>query len=445
MIRSLFFGLAFVAAAAFSGMMVNRFQPFMVMAAFGAVVIFAVAFVNTEWGLYILIFSMLLSPEINVGGTGGASLGRGVTLRVDDFLLAVIGLSWFAKGAYFKELGLFRKTPLNRPIFLYLAVCLVATGAGVLAGRVGAKTGYLFVIKYFEYFIVYFMVVNHVEDEEQIRRFLLFLFLTCAVTAVIGLTQIPGGGRVSAPFEGPEGEPNTYGGYLVFVGMVAAGLFTTARSMKTRVWIGLLLILITPPFLYTQSRSSYLALVPAVLTLGFLTERRALVVSGIVMTLVVSPLFLPSAVKDRIFYTFNQPKEMGQLRIGDLRVDTSTSARLMSWAHALKDWTRHPLLGYGVTGYRFLDAQFPRVLTETGLLGLVAFFYLIYALFRLAFQRLRAVRSPLHAGLIRGFIAGSVGLLFHAIGANTFIIVRIMEPFWLVAGMVAVLPGAESS
>lgn len=440
MARSFLFGMVFVAVAAFSGMMVTRFQPFMVFAASGAAVIFGAAFVNTEWGLYILIFSMLLSPEINVGGTGGASLGRGVTLRVDDFLLAVIGLSWFAKGAYFKELGLFRKTPLNRPIFLYLAVCLVATGVGVLAGRVSAKTGCLFVIKYFEYFIVYFMVVNHVEDEEQIRWVLLFLFLTCAVTAIIGLAQIPGGGRVSAPFEGPEGEPNTYGGYLVFVGMVAAGLFTTAPSLKTRVWTGLLLILIIPPFLYTQSRSSYLALVPAVLTLGFLAERRMMAVTGIVMTLVVSPLFLPSAVKDRIFYTFNQPEEMGQLRIGDLRVDTSTSARLMSWSHALKDWTRHPLLGYGVTGYRFLDAQFPRVLAETGLLGLTAFLYLIYALFRLAFRHLRAAKSSLQAGLIRGFIAGTVGLLFHAIGANTFIIVRIMEPFWLVAGLVAVSP-----
>ncbi|MFP6645103.1 MAG: hypothetical protein VCF24_16315 [Candidatus Latescibacterota bacterium] len=28
------------------------------------------------------------------------------------------------------------------------------------------------------------------------------------------------------------------------------------------------------------------------------------------------------------------------------------------------------------------------------------------------------------------------GLLVHAVGANTFIIVRIMEPFWLLAGLV---------
>jgi hypothetical protein len=33
--------------------------------------------------------------------------------------------------------------------------------------------------------------------------------------------------------------------------------------------------------------------------------------------------------------------------------------------------------------------------------------------------------------------------LFHAIGANTFIIVRIIEPFWYFAGIVAVLPELE--
>ena len=33
-------------------------------------------------------------------------------------------------------------------------------------------------------------------------------------------------------------------------------------------------------------------------------------------------------------------------------------------------------------------------------------------------------------------LAGLSGLLMHGIGANTFIIVRIMEPLWLIAGLV---------
>jgi hypothetical protein len=42
--------------------------------------------------------------------------------------------------------------------------------------------------------------------------------------------------------------------------------------------------------------------------------------------------------------------------------------------------------------------------------------------------------------LITGFIAGFVGLVVHAIGVNTFILVRIMEPFWFFVGIITVLP-----
>ncbi|NIW00300.1 hypothetical protein GWN26_14730 [Candidatus Saccharibacteria bacterium] len=56
---------------------------------------------------------------------------------------------------------------------------------------------------------------------------------------------------------------------------------------------------------------------------------------------------------------------------------------------------------------------------------------------------MKAVKTPLFKGLTTGFLAGYIGLLFHAIGANTFIIVRIMEPFWFFAGIIAVLPALE--
>ena len=53
----------------------------------------------------------------------------------------------------------------------------------------------------------------------------------------------------------------------------------------------------------------------------------------------------------------------------------------------------------------------------------------------------RALEVPEDRGLALGFVAGAVGLLGHAIGANTFIIVRIMEPFWFFAAIVVALPG----
>lgn len=410
----------------------------------GAIVVFTIAFVKAEIALYILIFSMLLSPEILIGEAGGrAALGRGVTLRFDDFLLAFIGFGWFAKTAVYKELGLFLRTPLNKPIFYYLLACVVSTGFGAMAGRVEVKTGFFFVLKYFEYFIVYFMVVNYIENKEQIKKYIFCIFLTCLIISLYGMLQIPGGERVSAPFEGEIGEPNTLGGYLIFIGAIAAGIFSKAESTRTKFLLGALIVVILIPFLYTESRASYLAFIPTYFILAILNNKKGLMIGLLIVGLVLSPFFLPSKVQERILFTFKQESQIGQLTIGGVRVDTSTSARLTSWKEGLKDWPRHPILGYGVTGYAFMDAQFLKVLVETGSLGFIAFVYLLYSIFRMSLTNLRELKDSYFNGLTIGFLAGFIGLLFHSIGANTFIIVRIMEPFWLLTGIIVMLPALE--
>jgi len=52
------------------------------------IVISILVFFKTKIAIYLLIFSMLLSPEFALSGlaTSGASLGRGVTFRFDDVL-----------------------------------------------------------------------------------------------------------------------------------------------------------------------------------------------------------------------------------------------------------------------------------------------------------------------------------------------------------------------
>ena len=91
--RSTAIGLLFVAIALLTGGMVAHVAPIKMLLYVGALTIFMATFINTQWGLYILIFSMLLSPEILAGETGGSSLNRGVTLRLEDVLLVLIDLS----------------------------------------------------------------------------------------------------------------------------------------------------------------------------------------------------------------------------------------------------------------------------------------------------------------------------------------------------------------
>ena len=414
------------------------------LAVAAGIILFMVSFTSSQAALYILIFSMLLGPEIIVGKTGGASLGRGITLRVDDFILLIIGFGWLARMAIHKELGLFLKTPLNKPIAFYILASLISTLIGALMGRVDLKTGLLFVLKYFQYMIIYFMVVNHVQEKKQIQYFLWALLFTCVAVSILGIAQIPGGERISAPFEGEGGEPNTFGGYLIFMMAIGMGLFLTTNLWKERLIYGGISIIAFIPFLFTESRASYLAFFPMLLVFVLLSEKRKLVVLFLLFLAVLLSLAAPQKVRDRIAFTFTQSPHPSQVQIGEMRLDTSTSARLRSWQDVLKNTVKHPILGFGVTGYHFVDAQYPRVLVETGIIGMCSFIILLAFIFKQGNMVFKEANDLFHRGLSMGFLAGFIGLLVHAVGANTFIIVRIMEPFWFVLAMVVIIPQLES-
>jgi len=404
------------------------------------------AFMSAEVALYLLIVSMLLSPEFMLGSLSSeATLSRGITIRFDDLLLVIIGGTWFLKSAIKKELGLFFKTPLNRPMGLYIAICLLATLLGAMMGRVDLTSGIFFVLKYFEYFIVYFMVVNHMSEKDQIERFLTIMLCVSFIICIIAIVQIPGGERVSAPFEGREGEPNTLGGYLLLMFSITLGLLVTPHSTRYKnILIGLGVLMVVS-ILATLSRSTWLAMGPMFLALIFFSKRKMIIIVPLAIFLIASPFVLPESVKERALHTVTQPPHRGQIEIGKVRLDTSTSERLNSWRYVLgEDFIKHPFLGFGVTGYRFLDAQYPRILIETGIFGFVAFWFLIYSIYKNAFTIYREVSDPFFSGITLGYIAGFVGLLVHAIGTNTFIIVRIMEPFWFLTAIVIMMPVIKS-
>jgi hypothetical protein len=439
----LMLAVTFVAS---QGMAATRFEY--TLAAVFLVAVFIFVFVRTEAGLYLVLFSMLLSPEFSVGG-GVLAERRQIVLRLEDLLLVVIAFSWLAKTALNKEMGLVVKTPLNRFILFYVVSCVVATLLGYLTGTVKTAAGFFYVLKYVEYFIVYYMTVNNVRDRTHARRLVLTAFVTAAVVSVVAMAQVPSGGRVSAPFEGEVGEPNTLGGYLIFMGALAAGIALESGRFKIRLWSTGLLGLMGVPLLFTLSRASYLAVVPTIVVLAVLSSRRRLILMCLGLAVLTAPFVLPAVlpkpVVKRVLYTFEPERGQATVRVGKVAFDPSTSERLIAFEQAFQGWLHRPILGFGVTGFRFMDAQYARTLVETGIIGFAAFVALLWAVLKSGLASLAALSDVEERGLALGFVAGTVGLCVHAIGSNTFIIVRIMEPFWFFAGVMMLLPSLPAS
>ncbi len=226
---------------------------------------------------------------------------------------------------------------------------------------------------------------------------------------------------------------------------IATGLALMEESLRNRLFAFFLVILFSIPLLYTQSRSSYLAAIPAVLSFLWLSKRKQWIPPALLLAALLLPFMAPKVSKERVSYTFTQGiGRQDVVTVAGVQLDTSTSARIMSWREAMRDLSQHPLVGFGVTGYGFVDAQYIRVATETGFLGLLIFLLLLATILRESYRAFKVSQDPFDKGLSIGFIAGFTGLLFHAIGANTFIIVRIMEPFWFIAAMVMMIPSLQT-
>src|SRR6266481_361581 len=314
-----------------------------------ALAVFILVFMRTEAGLYLVLFSMLLSPEFGSGGAQRLAEGRGVVIRLEDLLLVVIGLSWLAKMSINKELGVTVRTRLNLPIVAYVAATLLATIVGVLSGTVRTAAGWFYVLKYVEYFVVFYMTLNNVRDREQAWRLMMTAFLTAGIVSLIGLAQIPSGRRVSAPFEGDAGEPNTFGGYLLLMMGILLGLALETRNIRVRVWSIGLVGLMAVPFMFTLSRASYLGVVPMLLVLAMFSRNRRAVIVLLGFCVLLAPLLLtdlvPKAVKERIAYTFKPEAGQPTVRIGKVGLDPSTSERLNAMRDAVRGWIRRPILG----------------------------------------------------------------------------------------------------
>jgi hypothetical protein len=285
-------------------------------------------------------------------------------------------------------------------------------------------------------------------DKKQLKTLMAMFFFVFIIVNIYGISQIGHKPRVSAPFEGPAGEPNTLGGYQVIMTALAVGFTIHSRSFATKASMISIIGLTLAPFLYTLSRSSYLALVVMFLTMTIVASRgrRRLLVSLLVLSALTAAL-LPNEVRERIKDTFtaHPSEDIPVQAVFGVKVGPSASARLLSYKQVFADFIKSPVTGYGVTGKGFLDSQFVTTLLETGTLGMIGFLFMLYGVARHTLRVYRTAGDSFYKGMALGFFCAHIAMIAHAITANTFIIIRIMEPYWFIAAMLMAVPRIEAA
>jgi len=401
-----------------------------------------VTFISPEKGLYIFIIVSMFSPEINYGRVGR----RNILVRYDDIMVVVGIFAWLIIRIMRKDIKFLVSTPLDKPILFFILICALSTSRGVLIRQVdNPKKAFFYILKLIEYFFVYYLVINTIKNKIQLRKFMTIFIITLICSLYIGFDQIMQGvGRISTPFES-EPEPNTFGGYLLFM----LAIITSMAIMQVRIlhkkFLFFLIPIIIWIFLHTLSRGSYLGYFPVMVTMTFLLPKGKRVYGAFIvfLSLILIP-YLPDYIKVRIDRTF-QGKATYKIPtlLGDektIQLDSSSSSRVTKFRNILNYWAEYPIFGLGITGAGFVDSTLFRTIGELGLMGMFAFVWLISTIFSETINSFKYSRNNLNKGLCIGYICGLVGLIIHGTTANTFFLIRIMGPFWFITGLIIMIP-----
>jgi len=379
-----------------------------------------------------MAIAMLFSPEFSVGSIGV----RAVSIRIEDVLIPILMMAWLSSLAIQKKsYALVRHNPLQKPIFCLLVLSVLASIYGVATGWCNFYTSAFYIGKTIEFFIIYALVVSYVQTEYQIKIFFGVTLFTVALLGFYTIWQVPSTRiftehRITAPFEGTP-EPATVGGYMAFLLLIIFSIFLFEKKPARKWGYAVLGAITFIPFLFTLNRTSYAALVGGVIFIAIVVKKKWLSVLLISLA-VLSPFWAPQAVRERIAFTWEDAKNPGR----DMGIDYSSAERFHVFLKVWNTLKSNPISGLGVGSFDYPDNQYARTLHEIGFLGLGFWIWIFVRLMRSCSWLYDSLEDGFLKGAILGYRAGVIGILMHAFGAITFYIVRIMEPFWFVSGLV---------
>lgn len=392
------------------------------------------SFFSPLTGLVLMVFAMLFSPEFALGMVGF----RDLVVRIEDLLIPILGLAWFARLAIQRESRILVPTPMNVPIFSLILMSIVSTLWGVSQGSAPILSATFYLLKTIEFFLIFFLVVNYVRTERQIHTFLFFALLTVTLIGFYTLFQVPhtevfSEKRITAPFEGVP-QPASVGGYMAFLLLIIFGLLLCDDSALRKLLYVVMWGIIFIPFLFTFNRTSYAALLAGMILISMLA-RKIWLIAFVGCFLLTAPFWTPASVKARIAYTWEDAVNPGR----EMGVDVSFQERLHQYKKMWNSCRESPFIGLGVASYDYLDSQYARTFHEVGIIGLGLWLWIFLRLFRISHWLFRSLPAGIFKGIAVGYAAGLAGILVHGIGVITFYVVRIMEPFWFMSGLIVSL------
>jgi O-antigen ligase len=391
---------------------------------------------------YLFILFLLAFPLAEVGRV---QLSNGVAVSINDILLGVVIAVWL--GSHFLKKRKFVFGELFKPILIFASIGLISllfnfTNLGV--NNLLASSLYL--VRWIAYALIY-VVVN--EFDNKFKNKISYLLLISGTTVVLlgyfqlffypSLRNLYYLGwdehlyRMFSTFL----DPNFAGAFFVLFFAFTVSLvqgFLKKKSWPQLVTVSLVAVLTTGALYLTYSRSALLMFAVTVVSFLVLYKQKKLIAFALVLI---------------VLLIFILPKSFTTEGTNFLR-EVSSNARIKTAQEALTVIQKSPLYGVGFNAYRYAgnrlgvvtgsnwqashggagtDNSFLFVLATTGIIGLIAYVYLVCKMIALGLKNKYKSKYAII------FVSLFLGLIINSLFINSLFYVFILEWIWILASL----------
>jgi hypothetical protein len=380
--------------------------------------------------LFVLLPTIALAPEVQVGP---------VLLRPDDLMLTVVLLSWGLRRLGSRRTG----TPLDRALWVYFAVGLVATlwGAAIGTADLQSLNQYsasgLHLVKRLQFVLYFLCLTDTLRSGKDVRQFTYVFMASLAALSAYSLTRFY---QTSLIATAPVGAAIHEPGLAAMLNVaLALGLLVASRRFASSVMSGSVLLGSLWVLPFSLGRNFILS-TAAMLGMVAFSRKRALLLL-LPLAWVMAPLVLPEHVLARLVsvrYAFTEGA--GGLAGASVYVPSRLTPGA---AYGEEVLATSPVVGWGLGSVPLgsIDSEYAGQFVMTGIVGFAAFMWLVVRIARMtreAYTAARAQQSPAFP-YVAGLQYGLLGYALYSIFSPSISAARAGAFFFTILGLLAIL------
>jgi O-antigen ligase len=391
-----------------------------------------------DWGYVgLLAFTtvLLLRPQDRVPSL--------TSLHIAE-ICALLGIGPMLLHRLARRLPVFRVTPETMGLVVFGAIIIATAPFSVWpGGAIGVFTD-----NYLKIVIVFILMMNTLTTTARLEQVTWLILFCTGIVAALGVwnyatgTNLIENGRLAGPVGGIFGNPNDLAMNMVTflpptLVIAISRRYPTGRRMTASVIAALMLATIV----FTKSRGGLLGLGAAIAALAIMGRwvRRGFGLTLVIGLLVAAP-FAPASFWARMTSIVDEQQDKQEFT-------GSREARRLVMGDGIDAFLEFPITGVGAGQFKnynpperqakFLETHnvLIQVAAETGVLGLLAFVFLIWRAVKAAWDTRRMTRDPEWMSWMRKLQRGDAAraLAEHSVGLQAGLV------GWLVCAMFASL------